>query len=287
MHREAERREEWLSALDRGARRQHKENMKRILFFIIVMLLAVSSASGQNKTFIEFGLAGSYGSNNREKSFPEVYGTAGFKLFEFKESTAQLRARGIWSERAQYADLFTRDNNPERKASGQLIVSPEIRWNLSTESYFKPFIAAGAEYTRHFGLPNKPNHALTPTLTFGTRVGYGYEVSYTRLFEDWLGPSKLRGDRIGASYTLKLSGKFHFKFGAEADYVSFRACSNVDCDGYREYDLCRPAVRRDLNLLTHGSSHRSRTRIDLGRDGLEESRGRGRLSYARGVASRH
>jgi hypothetical protein len=214
--------------------------MKRILLFIIVALAAVT-AEAQVNTFFEAGLAGSYGSNSRQKSFPEVYGAAGLKFAEFRGATVQARVRGIWSEAAQYADLFTRDDNPERKASSQLILGFGLRANLSTESFFKPFVEGGSEYTRHFGLPSEPHHALSPTLTFGTRIGYGYELTYTRLFEDRLGYSRLRGDRLAASYSIKLAGKFHFKFGAEGDYVSFRACSDKDCDHYREHDyVVRP-----------------------------------------------
>lgn len=225
----------------RGARIQ-KGNMKRILLFIIVALAAIT-VEAQTNTFVEAGLSGSYGSNEKRVSFPELYGVAGFKLFEFNGATVQLRARGRYSKTPDYADLFTRDDNPERRATGELILAPTARLNFSKETFFKPFVDAGVEYRRQFGLSGAPYSGLNPTFTVGTRAGYGYEVFYTRLFEDRFGRSRLRGDRLGLSYSLKLASSFHFKFGAEGERVSYRACSNVDCDGYREYDwLARPFV---------------------------------------------
>lgn len=234
--------------------------MKRILPLLLIVLLAIP-ASAQTSTFFEAGLGGSYGSNAREKSFPEVHGAVGFKVFQFKDSTIQLRAKGKLSQAAELADLFTRDNNSLRMPSGEVKVGIEGRWNMSTESYFKPFIATGFEYTRQFGLKGAPYSALNPTLTFGTRAGYGYEAFYTRIFEDRLnrsgfpvqsvkGPittslesSRLRGDRIGGSYLFKVTGKLHIKAGLEADYLSYRACSNAACDAYRERDwVARPFV---------------------------------------------
>ena len=215
--------------------------MKRFTL-LLILIVATISAHAQTKSFFEAGLAGSYGSNSRETSFPEVYGALGVKLFEFKDSTIQVRARGRYSKTPELQDLFTRDNNPERIPSGEFRGAAGIRWNLSTESYFKPFVEAGAELTQHFGLPSAPTRALQPTLSFGTRAGYGYEIGYTRLFADRLnraslfGSSKLRGDRLGVNYSFKLAGSLHFKFGAEGDYVSYRACADNACDGYREYD---------------------------------------------------
>src|SRR5262245_32438250 len=233
--------------------------MKRIFFFIFVILVTAIIADAQTGTFIEAGVAASYGSNDRKVGFPDAYGAIGFKIAEFKDSTVQLRARGKLSKTAELGDLFTRDGGI-RHASGELKIAPEVRWNLSTESYFKPFIAAGFEYTRQFGLGAAPYSALNPTLTFGARAG-GYEVFYTRLFEDRLNrdgfpaqlpngalsiyrlSSELKGDRIGASYLIKLRGKLHIKIGAEADRVSYRACANTSCDIYREYDwVVRPYV---------------------------------------------
>lgn len=221
------------------------------------------TASAQTGTFIEVGAGGSYGSNrpiDREKGGPDLYGALGFKIAEFKTTTVQLRARGKLSREPELADLFTRDNNPERMPTGELRLNPEIRWNLSTESYFKPFVGAGFDYYRHFGLKGAPYSGLNPALTFGAAVG-GYELAYTRLFEDRLNrdsfpvqtvpgvittrleSSKLKGDRLGASYSFKVFGKLRFKAGAEADYVSYRACSNVACDAYREYDwTVRPFI---------------------------------------------
>lgn len=216
----------------------------RILFFLLLFTVAAVAQTG---TFFEAGLGGSYGSNARKKSFPEVYGAVGVRLLDFNDSTVQARLGAKYSRTPELQDIFARDDNPTRIPSGELILHPVLRCNLSTKSYFKPFIAAGGEYRRQFGLTGHPYSSLNPTLTFGTRVGYGYEVAYTRLFSDRFnrsnpqGSSNLRGDRIGANYSIKLSGKFHFKFGAEGDYVSYRACDNVSCDGYREYDyIVRP-----------------------------------------------
>lgn len=211
----------------------------RTLFFLLLFTVA---ASAQVNSFFDAGLAGSYGSNQKKLSLPEIYGGLGFKFAEFKDSTVQVRLYGRYAKQPQYADLFTRDDNPERTATGDLNARFGLRWNLSTESYFKPFVEGGVEYTRHFGLPSAPQSALSPTLTFGARAGYGYEAAYTRLFEDRLnrsslyGSSRLRGDRIGASYLFKVAGSLHFKFGLEADRVSYRACADNACDGYREYD---------------------------------------------------
>jgi len=227
----------------------------KALPILFILALAIT-ASAQTGSFIEAGVGGSYGSNrplDREKGGPDLFGSVGVKVIEFKDSTIQIRARGKLSREPELLDLFSRDNNPERKATGELRLQPEVRWNLSTESYFKPFVGVGAEYIRHFGLESAPYSAFTPTLTFGTHAG-GYEAFYTRIFEDRLNrqgfpvqtvpgvitnrleSSLLKGDRIGFSYSFKLGGKFRFKAGAEADYVSYRACSNRACDAYREYD---------------------------------------------------
>lgn len=227
---------------------------KMKLFTLSILIFLTISANAQTGTFFEAGLGGSYGSNAREKSVPEVYGGLGFKVAEFKDSTIQLRARAKYAEKSELADLFTRDNNATRMPSGELLTGFEGRWNLSTESYFKPFGAVGFEYRRQFGLQGAPYSSLNPTITFGTRIGYGYEIFYTRLFEDRLNrsgfpvqqvngvltgkleSSRLKGDRIGASYLVKLRGRLHLKIGSEFDRVSYRACSNRSCDAYREYD---------------------------------------------------
>lgn len=238
--------------------------MKQLSLSILILLAATAVANAQTGTFFEAGVSGSYGSNrpmDREKGGPDFYGALGFKVFEFRGSTIQARARGKLSREAELADLFARDNNPERQPTGELFFSPEARWNLSIESHFKPFVAAGVEYRRQFGLEGAPYSSLNPTLTFGTRVGYGYEVFYTRLYDDRLNrsgfpvqtipgvitarneSSLLRGDRLGVSYLFRIRGKLHFKFGAEGDYVNYRACSNVACDAYRERDwTVRPFV---------------------------------------------
>jgi len=117
--------------------------------------------------------------------------------------------------------------------------------------------------------------SLNPTLTFGARAGQGTEVFYTHLFEDrlnrsgfpvqlpngalssYLLSSELKGDRIGASYLIKLRGKLHIKIGAEADRVSYRACANTSCDTYREYDwVAGPFVVFSVFRLSGGRSAR-------------------------------
>src|SRR5262245_61210346 len=120
--------------------------MKRFPMFLIVFLALFTVAGAQTGSFIEAGVGGSYGSNrplDREKGGPDLFGSVGVKIAEFKDSSIQIRVRGKLSREPELLDLFARDNNPERKATGELRLQPEVRWNLSTESYFKPFVAGG------------------------------------------------------------------------------------------------------------------------------------------------
>src|SRR5262245_52562838 len=107
--------------------------MKRIIFFVFVILAFAIVADAQTGTFIEAGLGASFGSNSDKKGFPEAYGAIGFKIAEFKDSTVQLRARAKLSKTPELGDLFTRDGGI-RHASGELKTAFEARWNLSTES---------------------------------------------------------------------------------------------------------------------------------------------------------
>lgn len=140
----------------------------RIFFFVFAFLAAAIIANAQTGTFFEAGVAASFGSNSKDKGFPEAYGAIGFKIAQFEGSTVQLRARAKLSKTPELGDLFTRDGGI-RHPSGELKTAFEARWNLSTESYFKPFIAAGAEYGRQFGLNAAP-YSLHPSRTWVTHV---------------------------------------------------------------------------------------------------------------------
>ena len=135
-----------------------------------------------------------------------------------------------------------------------MIVRPAIRWSLNNASYFSPFFQVGLDYTRHFGLPSAPNQSLNPVIGFGTRVNRNLELEVARIFADRLysdgfpvqrvngtftgtnASSMSKGWRFAGSQQVRLSGAAFLIIGAEYSDIVYRACGNLACDAYREYD---------------------------------------------------
>jgi len=219
-----------------------------------ILLTLVLSLTAQAQSFFGAGLQLKYTTNTRDQNFPEVYAEFGQNLFGFKDTTVSYRLHGSYTEKPDIADLYTRDNNPDRIASAQVILRPAIRWSLNNASYFSPFFGGGVDYTRHFGLPSAPNQSLNPTLSFGTRIKRNSELEVVRIFADRLNRQGfpvqsvsgsfsgrtdtilLKGWRFAGHHELKLTGSAHLIIGAEYSDVVYRACGNLACDAYREYD---------------------------------------------------
>jgi hypothetical protein len=221
-------------------------------FYAVVFLLGLASPAFA-QDFFTVGLQGKYTTNTRDFNVPEVYADLGQKFFEFKDTNLQYRLYGSYSEKPDIADMFTRDNNPVRIASAQVIVRPSVRWNLNG-SYFRPHFSVGVDYTRHFGLPSAPNQALNPVVGFGTRIGRTIDVEVARVFADRLYSGgfpiqtvggvitarrespKSKGWRFTGEKEFRIRGAAHVVIGGEYSDIVYRACGNLACDAYREYD---------------------------------------------------
>lgn len=212
--------------------------MKGFLGFIVLALTPIVGY-GQGTSF-GAGVQGSYSTNTTDNVFPSVYADLKVGL----PANLQYRLHGEISKDEYLSTIFTRDNHPTRKASGEVRLTPELRfWFNRGGSTFKPFVGGGVDYFRQFGL-EKPYQGLNPLLTFGTRIGYGYEVSFTRIFTDptdW-NRSDLSGYRADFAYDKKLAGKLHLVLGAGVDWLRFREDAGVGYDYYFERDLV-PKVR--------------------------------------------
>lgn len=224
--------------------------MKRIFLFIFVALAAVTAEA---QTFFGGGVSVTRSSSydpspltrkDGGQTFAGAYVEGGYDL----RHGLQARFLADYQTKPTLNSIFTSDADTGRVATSEFRFRPELRYQFSAEGKVKPFVAAGADIYRQFfrsteppaptpgPLPayaaydeggeyeRAPSVGSNPYLTIGATIAEYYELSYSHLFADAGGfnNSNLRGERANASFTHPLFGRFHFKAGAEFDYVTFR-----------------------------------------------------------------